>query len=79
MNRPILDEDGKKVSAGDTISFSYGIPGVGVRARVEEINGALWAMTPGHKPDKCKLSKLRAAVGNFYKVTRPLKERPSHE
>lgn len=64
----MLDDDGRKIRAGDVVSFSYGIPPVGVQAKIADINGVLFAMTPGHKPDKCKLSELRRLVGGFYKI-----------
>lgn len=62
------DADGKPIRAGDVISFSYGIPPVGVEAKIADVNGVLFAMTPGHKPDKCKLSELRQCVGEFYRI-----------
>lgn len=63
----VKDEDGNKVRDGDRITFSYGIPPVVVRATVQEIDGVLWAMTPGHKPDRCRLNRLRSIIGCFYK------------
>lgn len=62
------DSNGREVRAGDVISFSYGIPPVGVQAKITSIGGVLFAMTPGHSPDKCKLSKLKQYVGDFYKI-----------
>lgn len=67
----IKDSDGIPVSAGDTISFSYGIPPVGVRASVVEVAGVLWALTPGHKPGRAKLKDLMRYVGGFWKVLPP--------
>ncbi|KSV95427.1 hypothetical protein [Sinorhizobium sp. GL28] len=64
----IHDEDGKAVKAGDRITFSYGIPGVRVEAPIVEIRGELFAMTPGHTPDRCKLKDLRKHVGEFWKM-----------
>ena len=52
----IKDDDGRPVSEGDKIMFSYGIPSTRVEAPITKINGALYAMTPGHKPEKCKLA-----------------------
>lgn len=62
------DEDGLPIRAGDVIQFSYGIPPVRVEAKIKDIDGTLYAMTPGHKPDKCRLSELRRHVGNFYRI-----------
>lgn len=62
------DDDGREVRAGDVVLFSYGIPPVRVEAKIADLNGTLFAMTPGHKPDKCKLSELRKHVSNFYKI-----------
>lgn len=64
------DMDGQPVAAGDIIVFSYGIPPVRVEANLAELNGSLWAMTPGHTPDKCKLDQLQKHVGDFYKLGR---------
>ena len=64
---PNLDDDGELVSAGDHITFTYGIPPVKVIARVEAINGALYAMTPEHNPKRCRLWKLRDCVGAWWK------------
>ena len=67
--RQVRDGDGKPVNAGDMIHFSYGIPPVGVLARLEARNGRLWVIVPPpHKPSKCSLSQLRRAVGYFRKV-----------
>lgn len=62
------DEDGKTVKAGDVIMFAYGTPGVRVEAPIVDIRGELFAMTPGHKPDKCKLRDLRKYVGEFWRI-----------
>lgn len=64
----MLDDDGEQVGDGDEITFSYGIPPVRVLASIEVIEGELWAMTPGHKPSRCKLSELRDHVEIFYKA-----------
>ena len=66
----IRDDDGQPVAAGDTITFSYGIPGTRVEAPIVDINGTLFAMTPGHTPEKCKLADLRKYVGVFWKLKR---------
>lgn len=65
---PLEDMDGNPVAAGDIIVFCYGIPPVRVEATLSDINGTLWAMTPGHKPEKCKLDELRRYVGDFHKL-----------
>jgi hypothetical protein len=65
--KPIKDTWGKIVRDGDTVTFSYGIPPVGVRATVKEIDGALWVLTPGHKPERAPLRRLRSYVGCFYR------------
>lgn len=72
----IKDADGKTVSAGDTIGFSYGIPAVSVDAAVVEIKGALWALTPGHNPPKIKLSQLAKHVGSFWKEAKKPARKP---
>jgi len=56
----------KEIKAGDTISFSYGIPPIHVRAKVVDIDGTLWVLTPGHNPDKCRLDLLPEYVGAIY-------------
>ena len=66
----ILDSNDEPVTAGDEITFAYGngIPPVRVCAKVEEIEGHLWALSPGHNPSRCKLSELRDHVKIFYKL-----------
>ena len=73
----VTDISGNTISTGDTIYFAYGIPGVGVHASVVDIKGVLWVLTPGHKPEKIKLSELEKHVGQFWKTKngRLLKER----
>lgn len=61
----MTDEDGREVSAGDTIRFGYGIPPVCVEAEVIERNGKLIALTPGHTPKECSLELLKKYVGAF--------------
>lgn len=66
------DDDGFEVGAGDWISFSYGIPPVGVRAKVSDENGKLIATVLGkHKPRCIALASLRRHVGNWYKADGP--------
>ena len=64
--KAIKDDWGNAISAGDTISFSYGIPPVGVKAKVEDRNGILWVLTPEHNPKECRLSYIKKWF-NFYK------------
>lgn len=64
----VLDSDNERVFAGDEIRFAYGIPPVRVCAQVEEVDGELWALTPGHNPSRCKLSELKEYVEIFYKL-----------
>lgn len=63
----VIDDDGETVMVGDRISFSYGIPPVKVVGEVAFLGGELHVMTPGHKPDRCKMEDLREYVGCFYK------------
>lgn len=67
MARPITDDRGTPVTAGCTIEFAYGIPGVGVTAKVIERNGKLIALTPGHKPAECAVSYIKKYF-NFWVV-----------
>lgn len=64
----MLDDDGDEVTDRDEIVFSYGIPPVRVCAQVEDFEGELWALTPGHNPSRCRLSEIREYVGCFYKA-----------
>jgi hypothetical protein len=68
MSEIIRDDEGVAIAAGDRINFSFGIPGVRVDGSVVENNGVLYVSTPGHKPERCKLSKLRGYVGHFWKT-----------
>ena len=61
------DSFGEVVKAGDIVSFSYGIPPVGVKAKVVDRDGKLIVLTPGHNPEECNLRSLRTHVGDFYK------------
>ena len=63
----LRDDDGKRVTAGDSVRFCYGIPPVAVVARIVTCDGRLVALCPGHTPDKCNLRTLRRAVGSWYK------------
>lgn len=69
------DSDGSELRDGDLISFCYGIPPVGVVARLVERGGHLFALTPQHKPAECRLDKLKRYVGDFYK-TMPAADAP---
>lgn len=62
------DSDGNEIRAGDLISFSFGIPPIGVVARVVDRGGHLFALTPRYKPAECRLDHLRSHVGDFYKT-----------
>ncbi|NTG00046.1 hypothetical protein G6L30_07920 [Agrobacterium rhizogenes] len=73
----IRDDESKLIKAGDRINFSYGIPGNRVDADIIDLNGELWALTPGHKPDRCKLSVLRRYVGHFWKTAKFFPAPPS--
>jgi len=60
------DDDGNKVYVGDIVHFSFGIPPIGVDAPIRVIDGKNYAITKGHKPDKCLFRSLRRHVGNYY-------------
>lgn len=64
--RTIKDSDGNIVTAGCHVHFSYGIPPVGVLARVIERNGKLIALTPGHNPKECPVADLKRCVCEFW-------------
>lgn len=70
MNRAtgIDDVNGDPVFTGDTVAFSYGIPSAGVRGSVVDENDEFWVLTPGHNPDRIKLTSLRSSVGDFWVV-----------
>ncbi len=63
----LRDDDGKRVQAGDSVRFCYGIPPVGVVAKIVERDGRLVALCPGHTPEECSLRTLRKHVGSWYK------------
>lgn len=61
----IKDSDGKIVTSGCHVYFSYGIPPVGVLAKVIERDGNLIALTPGHNPKECPVADLKKNVCEF--------------
>jgi hypothetical protein len=61
------DDDGQRVTAGDSVRFCYGIPPVAVVAKIVERGVRLVALCPGHNPAVCALRRLRRAVGSWYK------------
>lgn len=63
----LFDDDGERVSAGDTVRFNYGIPPVVVDAKIVQRRGQLIALTPGHDPAECNLRSLRKYVGCWYR------------
>ena len=63
----IYDDNGDRVSAGDSVSFSYGIPPVRVIAKVTQRRNQLIALTPGHTPAECNLWDLRKHAGGWVK------------
>lgn len=64
----LKDCDGKPVTDGCTIAFSYGTPQIGVRAKVIKRRGRYIALTPGHNPDECPVRELEEHVGGFWVV-----------
>lgn len=67
MAKAITDDDGAVVNDGCTIHFGYGIPPVGVYAKVVERNGKPIALTPGHNPEECAVSYIKKYF-NFWVV-----------
>lgn len=63
----MLDDDGNRVSAGDVVRFSYGIPPVCVKAKLVQRGKQLIALTPEHNPKECNLRSLRKYVGAWFK------------
>lgn len=59
MAKAIKDDWGQEIKAGDVVSFSFGIPPTGVKAKVEDRNGVLWVLTPEYNPKESKLSYLK--------------------
>jgi len=66
--KTIKDDDGVRVRHGDVILFSYGIPPIRVYGSVVYEEGDLWVLTPGHTPERERMSELRDSVERFYKV-----------
>ena len=71
MKTPYHDDDGIRIKERDWLMFTYGIPPVYVRGEVVRQKDVLRVLTPGHKPESCRLSELREFVGSFYKSTKP--------
>ena len=65
----LRDDDGEWTGASDTVRFSYGIPPVGVDARIIERNGRLIGLCFGHNPPEFDLRSLRRYVGSWHKET----------
>jgi hypothetical protein len=63
----LLDDDGERTTAGDTVMFSYGIPPVRVLAKIIERDERLIGLCPGHNPPEFNLRSLRRYVGSWYK------------
>ena len=64
------DNDGFEVCAGDTVSFSFGIPPKRVEGVLFERDGKLMMPCEGVTPKEATLAQLRHHVGGFWKVTR---------
>ena len=64
------DSYGVRIRKGAVVHFSYGIPPIGVDAKIVQRDGKLVALTPGHNPDHCALRSLKRFVGDIY-VKRP--------
>ena len=64
------DNDGFEVRAGDTVSFSFGIPPKRVEGVLFERDGKLMMPCEGVTPKEATLMQLRHHVGGFWKVTR---------
>ncbi len=62
----VKDVDGVPVFEGDTVKFSYGMPGVGVKAPVVFDRGTFYVETPEHNPKRCALRQLKKHVGEFW-------------
>ena len=69
-NKPprFKDDDGEWVYAGDTITFSYGIPPINVRAKIINRSGTLWVLPKNQRCAECCLRSLRLYVGSWWKV-----------
>lgn len=64
------DNDGFEVMAGDTISFSFGIPPKRVEGVLFERDGKLIMPCDGVTPREATIEMLRKHVGGFWKVTK---------
>jgi len=68
MSKPrYKDDDGEWVYAGDTITFSFGIPPVRVKARIMNRSGTLWVLPHNPRTEGCPLRALRGYVGAWWK------------
>ena len=68
MSKPrYTDDEGEWVYAGDTISFSYGIPPVRVKAQIMNRSGTLWVLPDNRRYAECPLRALRGYVGAWWK------------
>jgi hypothetical protein len=63
------DNDGETVKAGDTIAFSFGIPGRRVEGVLFERDAKLMMPTPDVTPKEATLPMLRRHVGGFWRVS----------
>lgn len=63
----LRDDNGVRVYAGDKVRFNFGIPPIGVVAKVIARGNSLIALTPKHTPKECNLRTLRSYVGEWYK------------
>ena len=67
----LRDSDGKWVTAGDWISFSFGIPPIYVKAKVYQEGKTLWYEIHSPKdvmPKTGKLRSLRLYVHEWWKI-----------
>jgi len=60
------DSEGTEIKAGTTVRFSYGIPPVGVKAKIVRRGGRLVVLTPGHNPASAPVHILKRSVGDVY-------------
>ena len=69
MRQPRLkDDNGNWVYAGDTITFSFGIPPLKVMAQVIDRHDSLWALPYNTEYSECRLRSLRRYVGAWWKA-----------
>ena len=68
----IKDDNGNKINDGDIIHFSYGLPPLGVDAKVrwDPVKNDWIVLTPGHNPTSCKLRYIKKWMSPIYKVER---------